>query len=147
VDYTAKAGDVLFYPKNWWHQTLNLETPTIVVAGRLVDETNYPQVYVDLVEKCENRKDITKEYPGAAPPATQELCQELPKCLATWQRTFGEQRAPTEHGCSSAAIDAAECGGGGRVSHEECTTLNCCWRPSSSGSGGFCHHPRPVVLT
>ena len=27
------------------------------------------------MEKCRNRQDITKDFPGAAPPATDELCE------------------------------------------------------------------------
>ena len=33
-DYVAAPGDVLYYPPNYWHQTMNLDDETIALTSR-----------------------------------------------------------------------------------------------------------------
>jgi hypothetical protein len=40
-DVLANPGDILFYPRKWFHQTLNLDPVTVGIAGRRIDSTNY----------------------------------------------------------------------------------------------------------
>jgi histone arginine demethylase JMJD6 len=48
------AGELLFIPPAWWHQTVNLETGFAITAN-FVDETNY-QVVLDCLEKAEEHE-------------------------------------------------------------------------------------------
>ena len=41
----VQPGEVLLYPSNYWHGTLNLDYPTIGIAGRTVTAVNYRGVY------------------------------------------------------------------------------------------------------
>ena len=34
--FEVKAGDIVYYPMDWWHQTENLHTPSIALTGTLV---------------------------------------------------------------------------------------------------------------
>ena len=75
---------MLYYPTGWWHQTDNLDSDTIGLAARRVDRYNYRQVYNELVYKCENpAPDITKKWPGAAPPISKTNCDSINKVCAT----------------------------------------------------------------
>jgi len=30
----TRKGDAMYYPRDWWHQTRNLETPSVAFSGR-----------------------------------------------------------------------------------------------------------------
>lgn len=92
----AHPGEVLYYPTGWWHQTDNLDSDTIGLAARRVDRHNYKRVYNELVHKCENpAPDITKKWPGAAPPISKTNCESI-----------GKVRAPPALGASPAHLAA-----------------------------------------
>ncbi len=47
----------------------------------------HQQFYKDLMKKCDNPgKDISKTWPGAAPPISKGACDALPACLKIWQQ-------------------------------------------------------------
>jgi ribosomal protein L16 Arg81 hydroxylase len=35
-DYVSKPGDLLYYPPNYWHQTMNLDDETVCLTSRYV---------------------------------------------------------------------------------------------------------------
>jgi histone arginine demethylase JMJD6 len=80
LQVTVSPGDVIYYPKDWWHQTQNLVSPTISVTGTLVSRGNYASVREELVNNCEGRGGTFR--PDA------ELCTALEQCYKTWDRTF-----------------------------------------------------------
>ena len=45
-------GDIIYYPKRFWHQTDNLEDDTVTVAHRRVDGDNVEEVVREIVDKC-----------------------------------------------------------------------------------------------
>ena len=47
------AGEVLFIPPAWWHQTVNLQTGFAITAN-FVDDTNYEVVLSCLKEAGED---------------------------------------------------------------------------------------------
>ena len=107
----AYPGEVLYYPTGWWHQTDNLDSDTIGLAARRVDRYNYQKVYGELVSKCENpAPDITKKWPGAAPPLSKTNCDSIAKCYGMWEREFS-QHPPGK--CSPEAASHGVCSIGG----------------------------------
>lgn len=45
---TVRPGEAIYYPRDYWHQTLNLVTPTITITGTLVDAENHRYVADEL---------------------------------------------------------------------------------------------------
>ena len=107
---TAGPGDLLYYPAYWWHTTKCLDRPTIGITGLMVGtearRNDIPmQVHErfkkDLELKCSKcwdhdcrdascRKcdDISKKWPGAAPPIGRGVCDSLNKCYKLWDEHY-----------------------------------------------------------
>jgi len=103
---TVHAGEMVYYPGYMWHETLQLETPSIAYTGALVgteierddvgrDRRPHKAFLNDMMQDCNkcwkrgnpNRicDDISKQWPGAAPPIFRVTCEEyLPKCMELW---------------------------------------------------------------
>lgn len=103
---TVHPGDILYYPGYWWHQALQLDTPTVAYTGALVgveadrqdlgsNAKPHAHFYQDLVGKCSKCwqkdkterlcEDISLKWPGAAPPMFRSLCEQyLPECYKLW---------------------------------------------------------------
>ena len=78
TDTIVKPGEIIYYPAHWWHQTLNLDTPTISMAGRRIDALNYDEVARGLKKKCSSEQmDVEKRWPGAAPILKEKFVQIL----------------------------------------------------------------------
>mmetsp|Transcript_22635 Transcript_22635/g.31016 ORF Transcript_22635/g.31016 Transcript_22635/m.31016 type:complete len:157 (-) Transcript_22635:1048-1518(-) len=80
---SLSPGDLLFYPPDWWHQTLNLDTPTLALTGTLVTPSNYLFVKTQLERQCGGAGDIF--------PATDRFCRLLKGCYDLWERLWGSE--------------------------------------------------------
>ena len=47
-----EAGDAIFYPNDYWHQTLNMDTPTVAVTGTIVTPECHSFVSQELMKEC-----------------------------------------------------------------------------------------------
>ena len=74
--FTLEPGDVVYYPKDWWHQTQNLNTPTISITGTLVGIDNYKEIQEMLQKQCSGNGTVF--YP------VEPLCSKLMKCYELW---------------------------------------------------------------
>lgn len=102
---TVEAGEIVYYPGYWWHQALQMDTPTISYTGALVGveaprkdlpgQLAHTQFYNDLIGKCGKCwkagkaerlcDDISTKWPGAAPPPLRVVCEKyLPACHKLW---------------------------------------------------------------
>ena len=89
TDNTIHPGEVLFYPAHWWHHTLNLDRPTIGMAGRHINGWNVDEVYEELRQRCLNPgPDITKEWPAAAPNLSRRNCAAVHRCVKMWKEIW-----------------------------------------------------------
>ena len=85
-DSIVYPGEIIYYPAHWWHQTFNLDTPTISMAGRRIDGHNFKEVSKELEGRCNShQEDISKIWPGAAPILSKTVCQHIPHCSKIWQ--------------------------------------------------------------
>ena len=85
TDTVVHPGDIVYYPAHWWHQTLNLDTPTISMAGRRIDAWNFEEVRDELTRRCgSHQEDISKKWPGAAPPLSGRVCKHVRRCAKIW---------------------------------------------------------------
>lgn len=71
-------GDFVSYPKDYWHQTENLDTPTISISASIVDLNNAEAVFKELQRECRGETNrITR--------MSKELCEGLDRCFAWWE--------------------------------------------------------------
>merc|ERR1719240_870613 len=56
---------------------------------RDLDFKVHEQFYEDIMKKCENPgEDISKKWPGAAPPIAKGVCKSMDACLNLWEENF-----------------------------------------------------------
>ena len=56
---------------------------------RDLDFKVHEQFFADIRRKCENPgEDISKKWPGAAPPISGGVCKAMPACLKLWEQNF-----------------------------------------------------------
>jgi len=94
----VNPGEIAYYPSYWWHQTKCLDYPTVGVTGLMVgvednrmdlDFKVHEQFRRDIQQKCNNPgEDISKKWPGAAPPISKGACAAMDKCLELWDANF-----------------------------------------------------------
>lgn len=77
---TVGPGDLLYYPADYWHQTLNLDTPTVALTGTLVTAANHRLVADELRKECGGM--------GRIFPPNQILCGYLDQCFVAWADMF-----------------------------------------------------------
>lgn len=77
-------GDMIFYPKEYWHQTLNLDTPTVSLTGTIVTSQNYESVIQELTAECSGRSSIYK--------ADKSLCSQLELCFNRWRLIYNNSK-------------------------------------------------------
>ena len=75
-----RPGEVLFYGPGWFHETQNLDTPTVTLSSTIVHKANYLQVSEQLHSGCA-RGNVVKQF-------SSELCDALQKCYADWERRW-----------------------------------------------------------
>ena len=78
--FIIKPNDFFYYPMDYWHQTLNLNTPTISLTGTLLTKHNYNQLIFELKQECNGRGSIFPKDPI--------LCPKLIKCYRLWENMF-----------------------------------------------------------
>lgn len=74
--FTLHPGDVLYYPHDYWHETLVLDTPTASISGSIVSEKNQVAVATELDKECKGGNRIFGYDEG--------LCSALNTCFKTW---------------------------------------------------------------
>lgn len=79
-DFFLEPGDLLYYPAEYWHQTKNLDTPTISITGTVVTSHNYHGITEQLRKECEGRGSIFAR--------DNRLCNRLALCFETMNRIY-----------------------------------------------------------
>jgi len=77
---TLEAGDVIYYPEDYWHQTLNLVTTSTALSKSIIRSTNYEGVQQRLREECAGA--------GAIFAPNEAMCNQLEKCFERWDDEF-----------------------------------------------------------
>ncbi len=88
-DDVVRAGEMVFYPADYWHQTENQVTPSIAVSSSMLDETNWDLVAEELRKECDEGK-----YKWAFSAG---LCKKLKgECYQWWKNRYDlKQERPT----------------------------------------------------
>lgn len=76
MEFVAEAGDLVYYPDSYWHQTRNLATPSIALSSSLITPESVIKLVDELLAECAGKKRIFM--------ATQPLCENIKKCAVHW---------------------------------------------------------------
>jgi hypothetical protein len=80
-EVTVQAGEMLYYPHDYWHQTVNLETPSIALSSTLLTPYSYAQTAEELRRECAGA--------GRIFPPQQDMCDVMEKCYSVWEEMYG----------------------------------------------------------
>jgi hypothetical protein len=84
-------GEIIFYPADYWHQTLNTpsndDSLSVAITDTLVDATNFDLVAEGLREKC------VAPTPNVRHGFTPTVCAALPRLTAWWDAAFRGRNA------------------------------------------------------
>jgi hypothetical protein len=86
----VEEGDLVFYPKDYWHQTLNLATPSVAFSGTLVTPENTDTISAELAKDCSGGGRIFKR--------SEPMCAQLEACMARWKAGEFPGVGPHEEG-------------------------------------------------
>lgn len=97
AEVDVAAGDLVIYPPDFWHQTLNLDSPSIALSGTIVLASRVDEFIAVVMRDCNSLKDgvAARQY-GFGP----ELCSRFtssPACSASaLRRTLAPHLAQLE---------------------------------------------------
>jgi hypothetical protein len=80
-EVTVQAGEMLYYPHDYWHQTLNLETPSIALSSTLLTPYSYAHTVEELRRECAGA--------GRIFPPQEAMCAALEECYRAWEAMYG----------------------------------------------------------
>jgi len=75
-----EPGDAIYYPKNYWHQTLNLDTPTVSLTGTLATGNCHRDTFRELKAECDGKARIFVAEPA--------LCEDIARCASMFEERF-----------------------------------------------------------
>ena len=81
-----RAGEILYYGKDWFHTTQNIDTPTTTITGTVVLQNQFDAVGGMLHKECAND---WLDFRFSA-----KLCDALDVCLALWHKRFRGEDKP-----------------------------------------------------
>ena len=99
-DDVVRAGEMVFYPREYWHQTLNLATPSVSVSGTVVDENNYDSVQEEITAECKHGK--WNWHFG------KDLCKAMDNCFTLWNHMHNERSGSETKKCQAVVEDALQ---------------------------------------
>ena len=87
IDDWVHPGEMLFYPRDYWHQTEVQVSkdgrPAISITGTLTDQNNYYGMIQELLRECNGASK--RIY------LTQAVCDALIyRCFPLWQKMWGQ---------------------------------------------------------
>jgi hypothetical protein len=88
----TNPGDAMYYPRDWWHQTRNLETPSIAFSGSMVSKHCQREFAIKMREQCYGKGNVFR--------ATPEHCAQVDQCIRNWDILY-------EHGTGELPPDDA----------------------------------------
>jgi tetratricopeptide (TPR) repeat protein len=79
-----EPGNLIYYPHDHWHQTMNLDTPSIAITGTIITSKNHRLVEEQLRRQCAGDASIF--------PKDEKLCPQLLQCYERWQKIYRDRR-------------------------------------------------------
>ena len=85
----VKAGEFIFYPRDYWHQTQNLEHHTMSLSGSVVDAYNWETSIREFDTECTAGRIMH-------PQEGDGVCDGLRTCFDLWEEKFTKPGATKE---------------------------------------------------
>lgn len=83
----AQPGDVLWYPRDFWHHTYNVDDWNVAFTSTLADGYNADSLSMELESECRGQ---TRRLPSIS----KETCRKLNSAFDFWKQAYtGEYRA------------------------------------------------------
>jgi hypothetical protein len=82
---TVTPGDLIYYPKGYWHQTKNLSPVTISITDTMVGHDSHADVAEELTYACAGAPTKLKRV-IFSPDA--EMCSALDSCYTDWAEMY-----------------------------------------------------------
>ena len=84
----SNPGDVMYYPRDWWHQTRNLETPSIAFSGSIISRRSQREFAEKMRQQCYGKGNVFHASP--------EHCAKVDQCIRDWHELYeqGEGKMP-----------------------------------------------------
>jgi len=79
-------GEILYYGRNWWHNTRNVDTPTMTVTGTVVHGGNFEFIADKLHSECV-KSALAFDFSA-------DLCDALDDCYQLWHKVLKGKEAP-----------------------------------------------------
>ncbi len=89
----VSAKEMIYYPKDYWHQTENLATPSVSLSASILDENNYAEITRELQAECD-----TNKYRWGF---SKDLCKHLKEsCFGWWEHRYGPHDEEEKQVCT-----------------------------------------------
>lgn len=82
-EVVVDAGDLLYYPQSYWHQTLNLDTPTISLSSSVITPRSVDGLIRELEVECQGERRIFEPL--------QPLCSNIAHCGLAWKERHSQE--------------------------------------------------------
>ena len=82
----TNPGDSMYYPRDWWHQTRNLDPINIAFSGSMINNDCVREFGKEMEMQCSNSDE--KRHTVFAPE--QGFCDQVKQCQSVWTNTYGE---------------------------------------------------------
>lgn len=93
-DYTINPGEIMYYPKDFWHQTESIDPLSISVTGTIIDDDNIFTIIEEFLYECRAPRGTRRIS------LNDEVCESLRnKCMKQWLKMFAMETP--KNTCSS----------------------------------------------
>lgn len=82
----TEPGDSMYYPRDWWHQTTNLDATNIAFSGSMINNDCVREFGDEMEMQCTN-SDMKKH---TVFHAEKGFCDQVAQCQTQWKDTYGE---------------------------------------------------------
>jgi len=80
--YVIEPGEMMFYPRDWWHQTYNVDDENISITGTIADGLNFDSISHEL------QTDVNRPLPIIMSPSM-ELREAMEGCYDWLAEVYG----------------------------------------------------------
>lgn len=84
-EVVVHAGDLLFYPHAYWHQTVNHDTPSIAISSSVITKQGLPGLLAELQKECGGARRIFVP--------SESLCGGIERCGVEWKKMYNEDES------------------------------------------------------
>lgn len=83
----TEPGDSMYYPRDWWHQTKNLDDVNIAFSGSMVNN----QCMREFTEEMRGQCGDSNARSHTVFNAEAWFCEQVEKCVGVWTDTYGAE--------------------------------------------------------